>query len=139
MPLNTDSIEEPQLNLTSMIDIVFLLIIFFMVGTQFTQAEREFDIQLPTTSDAQPLSNLPDDVIINVRENGEVVVERKVLTLQELKEKLELLTEKYADQAIIIRGEGQGPYQNVISVMAACRKAKVKNLSLASQMKKKED
>lgn len=136
MPLNTDSIEEPQLNLTSMIDIVFLLIIFFMVGTQFTQAEREFDIQLPTTSDAQPLSNLPDDVIINVRENGEVVVEKKVLTLQELQKKLDDLTGKYADQTVIIRGDGKGPYQNIVSVMGVCRKAKVKNISLANRIKK---
>ena len=48
MPLKTETVEEPTLNLTPMIDIVFLLIIFFMVGTQFAQMENQYDIQLPT-------------------------------------------------------------------------------------------
>ena len=128
--------EEPQLNLTPMIDIVFLLIIFFMVGTQFTQAEREFDIQLPTVTDAQPLSNLLDDIIVNVRESGEIVVDKKILSLDDLEKSLSLAKEKYADQSVIIRGEGQGTYQNIINILNACRKAKITNISLASKMKK---
>lgn len=135
MPLNTDSIEEPQLNLTPMIDIVFLLIIFFMISTQFVQAEREFDIQLPTTADASPLSNLPDEVTINVRENGEIVVQKKVLTPKQLEEKLKGLTDKYPEQAVIVRGDGQGAYQHVFSVVGICFKAKVKNFSLAGTIK----
>ena len=62
MPLKTDTIEEPNLNLTPMIDIVFLLIIFFMVGTRFTEMERQYDIRLPTVSEALPLTNLPDEI-----------------------------------------------------------------------------
>ena len=42
MPLKTEEIEEPVLNLTPMIDIVLLLIIFFMVGTKFSDAERQY-------------------------------------------------------------------------------------------------
>ncbi len=60
MPLKTGTVEEPKLDLTPMIDIVFLLIIFFMVGTQFTEMERQYDIKLPTVTDAKPLTNLPD-------------------------------------------------------------------------------
>ncbi|MCA9079282.1 MAG: biopolymer transporter ExbD, partial [Planctomycetaceae bacterium] len=70
MPLKTQAMEEPALNLTPMIDIVLLLVIFFLVGTQFTQAERQYEIDLPTVSDAQPLTALPDEIVVNVGRDG---------------------------------------------------------------------
>ena len=51
--------EKIELQMTPMIDIVFLLIIFFMVGTQFTEQERQFDVQVPSVSDAPPLTSRP--------------------------------------------------------------------------------
>ncbi len=55
MPLKTSSLEElPSLNLTSMIDVVFLLIIFFMVGTQFTSSERQINLQLANVGELKP-------------------------------------------------------------------------------------
>ncbi len=89
MPLKTDSIEEPGINLTPMIDIVFLLLIFFMVGTRFTEMEREFKIQLPSVSEAQPLTSLPDEITINVSSDGELQVDGVEMTLQELENRLQ--------------------------------------------------
>ena len=55
MPLKgADRTEESAINLTPMIDIVFLLIIFFLVGARFTEQERQYDIQLPSSSEIQP-------------------------------------------------------------------------------------
>ena len=66
MPLRTDSLEEPQLNLTPMIDIVFLLIIFFMVGTRFSENEQQYEIELPKASAVEPMTSRPDAIVINV-------------------------------------------------------------------------
>lgn len=52
MPLKTHTDEQPSLNLTSMIDVVFLLIIFFMVGTKFTELERKIGLQVPEVNDS---------------------------------------------------------------------------------------
>ena len=134
MPLKTDTIEEPNLNLTPMIDIVFLLIIFFMVGTRFTEMERQFDIQLPTVSDALPLTTLPDEITINVSDSGEVVVNGTSQNLEQLEAALVEAQSGYAAQAVVIRGEGKGPYQNVVDVLAVCRRAKISNVSLANRM-----
>ena len=60
MPLRTESLDDAQLNLTPMIDIVFLLIIFFMVGTRFSEIEQQFDVELPTAEAVQPMTSPPD-------------------------------------------------------------------------------
>ena len=67
MPLKTDSLEDPQLNLTPMIDVVFLLIIFFMVGARFTEEahDQKFDVELPTASPVQAMSQQPDPLVIS--------------------------------------------------------------------------
>ena len=51
MPLKTHQDEQPTLNLTPMIDIVFLLIIFFMVGTKFAEMERTVQLEVPKVGD----------------------------------------------------------------------------------------
>jgi biopolymer transport protein ExbD len=134
MPLKTDTIEEPNLNLTPMIDIVFLLIIFFMVGTRFTEAEREFDIELPTVTDAQPLTTMPDEIVVSVTNDGRYLLRDEERTLEELKSALTAARENFADQAVLIRGDGQGPYQYVMDVLAVCHSAKITNVSLANRL-----
>ena len=134
MPLKTETVEEPTINLTPMIDIVFLLIIFFMVGTQFAQMERQYDIELPTVSVARPLTNLPDEIVINVRRNGSIIVRAQALTHGELRRMLREATRNYADQAVVIRGEGNGEYQHVINVLSICDEENSNSISLAHRL-----
>ena len=138
MPLKTEEIEEPVLNLTPMIDIVLLLIIFFMVGTKFSDAEHQFEINLPTVSDAMPLTTLPDELVVSVSEKGELTLDSQPVTLAELQQELTTAAERYADQAVIIRGDAQGSYQNVMDVLAACHRAGLHNLSLANRLNRED-
>jgi len=135
MPLKSEPLEEPQLNLVPMLDVVFNLIIFFMVGTRFADMERQFDIHLPEVSDAQPLTSPPDEIVVNVFDTGKIVVGERTLSLEELKAVLDQAQARYADQAVLIRGDGQGVYQNVMDVLGACHAARITNFSLATQIK----
>lgn len=135
MPLKTGTVEEPKLDLTPMIDIVFLLIIFFMVGTQFTEMERQYDIQLPTVTDAKPLTNLPDDIIVNVQENGTVTVNDEKQTLPELENALKTAKQNFPGQSVVIRGDSTGPYQNVMNVLEICHRVKIRSVSLANRLR----
>ena len=139
MPLKTETIDDASLNLTPMIDIVFLLLIFFMVGTQFAQMERQYDIKLPTVSTAPPLTSLPDEMVINVRSNGDILVRQQLLTADQLKQKLREAKQNYADQAVVIRGEGHGPYQHVVNVLAICHEAKINSISLAHRLRQGDE
>lgn len=135
MPLKVDALEEPQINLTPMIDVVFNLLIFFMLATRFADLERQFDVQLPTASSAQPLTSPPDEIIVNVFSDGRIVVSQQALTVDQLEARLKAAHDRYADQAVLIRGDGQGTYQNVMDVLTACHRAEITNFSLATQVK----
>ncbi|MFG0335573.1 MAG: ExbD/TolR family protein [Maioricimonas sp. JB049] len=134
MPFKTDAIEEPTLNLTPMIDIVLLLVIFFMVGTQFSEEERQYNIELPTVSDAQPLTALPDELVVSVDGEGRIYIEDRELTSNELQQELIAARERYADQAVVIRGDADGPYQNVMTILSICKEARIRNVQLANRL-----
>lgn len=138
MPLKTEEVDEPDLNLTPMIDIVMLLIIFFMVGTKFSEDERQFDIKLPTVSEAQPLTSRPDEITVNIDRKGNVYVGGEPFQLNELSAEMDRIKKNYEDQVVIIRGDGQGQYQMVMDVLSICKKAGIKNIQLANRLKDPE-
>jgi len=134
MPLKTQEMEEPALNLTPMIDIVMLLVIFFMVGAQFTEDESQYELELPTVSQAQPLTVLPDEIVVNVAKDGAIYVGGAQQTLEQLEDLLKSAQERYADQTVVIRGDADGRYQNVMSVLNLCKRIKITNLQLANRV-----
>nr|ABX10639.1 biopolymer transport protein [uncultured planctomycete 3FN] len=139
MPLKiNESAEESAINLTPMIDIVFLLIIFFMVGTQFTQQENQFEIKLPSVEAAQPLTTLPDEIVVMVSRDGAVLLDGKSTSLPELETRLKQAKKNYADQAVVVRGDGQGVYQHVMDVMGVCHRAAITHINLPAQLKREE-
>lgn len=133
MPLKTDQLEEPQLMLTPVIDIMFLLLIFFMVGTQFTDDEKHFDINLPTVSETLSVASLPDPATVNVTANGEIYLNGDPLGLADLETQLTAMRENYPGQAVLIRGDGSAAYQQVMDVLAAVKRAGITGVSLANR------
>ncbi|MDX1970274.1 MAG: biopolymer transporter ExbD [Planctomycetaceae bacterium] len=133
MPLKSMPLEEPAINLTSMLDVVLLLILYFLFATQFIQEEQQYDIQLPTVPDAVALTGQPDEIVVNVEESGLIVVRSEQKSLTELQALLELAREKFPGQAVVVRGDGRVPYQKVMDVMSIVRRAGIRNLSLANR------
>lgn len=131
MPLKTPELEEPQINLTSMLDIVLLLVYFFMIGSQFTTDERQYDIQVPSVADNLPLTEQPDEVVVNVSAEGVITIKGQVHDNVGMENLLRLARENFPNQAVVIRGAGEGRYQVVMDVMSACRRAGIRNISLA--------
>lgn len=133
MPLKLDPLEEPSINLASMLDIVMLLLMFFMIGTQFKDQERQYDIQLPLVADATALSGQPDEIVLNIAVDGTITVSGQRRSLPEVEEWLGGVRRNFPGQSVIIRGDGRGEYQHIMDVMAAVRRAGIRNLSLANK------
>lgn len=136
MPLKIDREDQTSINLTPMIDIVFLLIIFFMVGTHFTQlneAERDIAIQVPAVSDAQALTSAPRKRVINVYQDGQIVLDRNPVSLEQLRDQLSSARQQYEKLGVEIRGDGQGKYQRIGEVLTTCRLAGISDLNIAVQ------
>ena len=131
MPLKTHLDEQPTLNLTPMIDIVFLLIIFFMVGTKFAEMERDIDLKVPTVKDSGALTDAPRRKTVHVYRDGTILFDRRDVTLKQLAGELRRAREEYPKMGILIRGDGRGSFQRVAEVLNACRQADVTDLGIA--------
>lgn len=138
MPLKLPEPEEPVLNLTPMVDVVLQLVIFFMVGTSFVERDRkrehQYEVALPTVTEAQPLTALPDELVVNVARDGQLFLGREPRTAGELEGELQAAVARYQDQAVVVRGDGEGPYQHVMTVLNLCKRAGVANVQLANRL-----
>ena len=139
MPLKTEGIDEPELNLTPMIDIVFLLIIFFLVGTEFAEdksVEEEntlLPIELPTSTAESSLTPGPDPVLVSITQQGELYLNDKKVTLNELQTDLKSAKENYDDTSVIIAGDGKAYLQIVVDVMRVCEQLGIKQTKLKAK------
>lgn len=131
MPIKINHDPEPTLNLTPMIDIVFLLIIFFMVGTKFTELERQIELELPAVKQFGALTAPPRERVVNVYRDNTIMMDKKAFRLDELIAELKRAHEEYDETSVLIRGDGDGRYQNVTEVLAACRDAGFERLGIA--------
>lgn len=131
MPLKTEPLDEPGINLTSMLDVVMLLIIFFMIGTRFSEEERQTDIQVPTMANNTALTGAPDEIVLNVAEDGRVIVKGEPLTHEALLSMLKSAHDGFPNQGVIIRGDGRCKYQLIMDAYSACMDAGIRNISVA--------
>jgi len=138
MPIKLHSAEEPTLNLTPMIDIVFLLIIFFMVGTKFTEIEQELEVSIPEVASGATVVTETQQCVIAVFHDGRVSVDDDVMEIDELEENLNRRVSGGAELHVIIRGDAEGAFQNVANVLSACRRAGVNDLGISVRMASRE-
>jgi biopolymer transport protein ExbD len=131
MPLKTHHDELPAINLTPMIDIVFNLIIFFMVSTRFTEMEKKVDLSLPAVGGAANLRDVPKSRTISIYRDGSLALDGRNLSLNELRSELAAAHRQIADLEVTIRGDGLTHYQNVAAVMTACRQAGIAEMGIA--------
>jgi biopolymer transport protein ExbD len=131
MPLKTQIDEMPTLNMTSMIDIVFLLIIFFMVGTRFAEQERKIALEVPHVSDRDKLTSAPERCVVNVYRDGDVTLDGQTLSLAELTSRLSSARRQRVELAVLVRGDGAGQFQRVAEVLNACKQAGIAELAIS--------
>ena len=124
--------RAPGLALTSMLDVIFLLLCFFVTVSVFSQWENEISIQLPTATTAQEPDRLPGEIVVNLSKEGRVTVNGIKLELDDLKKRLSHLSKFYPGQPVIIRADRETRYDALVGVIDTCRAADVWNFSLAT-------
>lgn len=123
--------EEDNFNfdMTPMIDVVFLLLIFFMVSTVFVDFSRRMDIALPS-SKTSVVDEVPDTIQIEMTADKQMFRNGKRTNNAELEQWLEGTAQK-TNRTAIIRADKSLPYGNVIEVMGILQGAKVLDISVA--------
>ena len=124
--------HHPGIQLAPLVDVLLLLLIFFLLTWNAARNENELDVKVPKASAAKEKSAPVGDVVVNVKADGNVVVNRRTLTTAELTDLLKSLVALNSEQAVIIRGDETGAYKNIIGVLNICTEAGVSNVAFAT-------
>ena len=117
------SLHTVSIELTPLVDMVFLLLIFFLVATTFHQTEREMQIALPFASSATPISMSLREIIINVDREGQIILAGQVTDAEDLQRLVGEAVEANPEQKVTLRGDRGTAYVNIIRVLDICKMA----------------
>ncbi len=124
--------EEPEFQMAPMIDIIFLLLIFFMVISTFQQLEEVGAVNLPVADESQTKKSSYGEVVINVLEDGTIVLNQGVYTLDQLYSVLSEQTASFEKAKITIRGDENVPHSWIMGVMRVCAASNLWDVSFAT-------
>lgn len=130
------SSKAPQLALTSMLDVIFLLLCFFVTVSVFSQWENEISITLPQAKTSDEPDRLPGEIVVNLFADGAIKVNGNAMTLTDLGERLKKLSRFYPGQAVIIRSDKETKYENLVRLLDTCRDSDIWNFSFATEAEK---
>jgi len=122
--------EETAINMTPMIDMVFLLLIFFLMATTFAQEEREIEVQLPGTSLARALSAPPRQLIVNILTDGTTKVGGQVCSRRELADMLTRMARNEPDREVLIRADEESIHKYFAGVASLCRQVGINEVKI---------
>lgn len=122
--------EDYSLQLTPLVDVVFLLLIFFMVSTAFIDFTRRLDIQLPEAKAAQVMEKVKS-FVIEMGVDEKIHLNSKLVTMESLEAKLKESMKTAARGSAIIKADKRLPYGNVVKVMGIVKDAKIRDIGVA--------
>ena len=129
MRFRRESEENFVLDMTPLIDVVFLLLIFFMVSTVFIDFKRQMEISLPSSKSAV-LDEVPKPIELEVTVEKQVFLNGEKVRLRDLESVLAKI-DVSKKSAAIIRADKNLPYGDVIKIMGLLQSAKILDISVA--------
>lgn len=139
MPIKINQDEKPAINLTPMIDIVFLLVIFFMVGTKFSEVEQQLELTVPEVGGTATVLPAVQRHVVAIFKDGTVSLDGELMDLLQLESELEAECERGDQVNVVIRGDAEGAFQNVATVLSVCRNAGVNDLGVSVRLASTEE
>jgi len=121
------------LELTPMIDVVFLLMIFFLVASKLDEADRFIDVVLPKASAAKPLTTRPREFLVNIDRDGNYFVGARPVAIGDLQTLLkQAAVDNPKRQTVIVRADENVAHKFVVAAMNACVEAGIEDYQVQS-------
>jgi len=114
--------EGVEINITPIIDMVFLLLIFFLVATKFSDLERDVRVDPPSSRNTRPVTAMAQEIVVNVTTDGKLLVAGAAIGFDELEQLLAAAVKKNPRQAVVIRGDKQAMLQLAVNVLDLCER-----------------
>ena len=124
--------ERTGIQLAPMIDVVFLLLIFFLVLWNYARFETEIDISVPAASAGENPERTIGEIVVNVKKEGGIIIEGIERTELETLEMFKSIVAAYPDQALILRGDKEASFDHIVKVLNLCKEANIWNISFAT-------
>lgn len=124
--------EEPAVPMAPMIDIIFLLLIFFITTSIYARLENEISITVPTAESAEPSRRTPGEIIVNITREGAIIVNQQELSIDELAHRLQRIAESTPGISVIVRGDEHSMFGRAIEILDVCGKASITDVSFAA-------
>jgi biopolymer transport protein ExbD len=140
MRLRREQRDAPEVNLTPLIDVVFLLLIFFMVSTTFSR-DSELGIELPEAT-LPPEERDPEHVEVAIDAQGRFYIDGRQLLNTQLVTVKQALSEATAERTapvVVVSADGQTPHQSVVTVMDAARQLGLLRLTFAARLSEEQE
>jgi len=112
-----DDDQAAEVNMTPIIDMVFLLLIFFLVATKFADVERDVRIKPPSSRNARAITEIPSEIIINITNEGRMLIAGQERGLGDIDQLLAKAT-----AAVVMRGDRAAILQYAVNVLDLCEK-----------------
>jgi len=127
--LRANQVEEPVLQLAPMIDIIFLLLIFFVTTSLLGEIEAQVQISLPVAENVSAPTTPPRQLVVNVKADDSMwISNRQVKTLDELQKILHTASQADASVALIIRADKAATHGRVIRIMDRARAEGIRDI-----------
>jgi biopolymer transport protein ExbD len=131
MPLKLNQEELPTINLTSMIDVVFLLLIFFMVGTRFSDTESSISVNLPRINSNSLGSTVASTKIVNILGDGGIEIDSRRVGIGEVAGVIGSAIRNNPQTTVVVRADARIPMQRSVEVMSAVQLSGAQRISIA--------
>ena len=112
-----------HIDFVPMVDVLFNLLIFFLLATTIAQVEREMKIALPFASASGPISAAVREFIINVDGQGKTFVAGREIEAGDLQTMVQEAVATNPEQKVTVRGDRTVAYANIVSVLDICKSA----------------
>jgi biopolymer transport protein ExbD len=123
--------EDNELNLTPMLDVVFILLIFFIVTTSFVK-ETGIDVNRPSATTAEKKSQ--GNILIAINANGDIWIDNREIDIRAVRANIQVLKASYPQSSVIIQSDQDASTGNLVKVMDQVRLAGVRNISIAASI-----
>lgn len=125
--------DEQQIDLTPMLDVVFIMLIFFIVTTSFIK-ETGIDINRPSAATAEKKSK--GNILIAITQNGEIWLDKRQIDIRAVRANIQRMKAKFPQSAVIIQSDTESKTGTLVRVMDQIRLAGVQNISIAASVER---
>ncbi len=125
--------EEQTIDLTPMLDVVFIMLIFFIVTTSFVK-ETGIDINRPSAATAEKKSK--GNILIAITQNGEIWLDKRQIDIRAVRANIQRFKAKFPQSSVIIQSDTESKTGILVRVMDQIRLAGVQNISIAASVDK---